>query len=473
MIKVKSKRPGDAHAYFELLRIYYPTYEAEGADLVMTLVEEPDEDLVNVLFSDLGQVFFKSFKREDDPMDQRHKVARWLARDLKTDKKVPSKWGILTGTRPIKFAIKKGRGHSPEDLVDFLATDYLVDRDLADLLVAIAQLELKEVGALSKKDYGLYINIPFCPSRCSYCSYPTLVSYQEADQRTYLALLKKEMEGLFQEMAAYPAIIYIGGGTPTSLTTPLLGDLLDYIGSFSQGLENPEITLEAGRPDTLDREKMALISQSPVTRISINPQTMSNSVLKGVGRPHSKEDILRTYDMARNLGMDNINMDLILGLPGEDEAGFLDSLGQVIDLGPENITIHTLSFKNGSKLFEKTGIAIKNYSQLTNGAYALCKKNAYDPYYLYRQKRIIGNGENIGYAKAGHTCLYNMMMMEELATVIGVGMSSTSKIRTYGQGPGGEIKKFSNYRNYRDYTEKIDEIIKKKAYVLKEMGWTR
>lgn len=465
MIRVKTKREGDRQAYFELLRIYYPSYE-EGPDLHMDVKEEGSCLAARLAFPD--RVFETSLKTWGDHIEDRHALARWLVRDVKGPGRVPSKWGILTGTRPVKFALKRLETYGPDKLVAHLRDHYLLDEDLAGFLVDLAGLELDMTRDLDPEDYALYINIPFCPSRCHYCSYPTMVTYETRDLEAYMASLFREMDLVLGALGRGPSLVYVGGGTPTSLTLPLMEGLLDRLGSL-EGVR--EFCLEAGRPDTLGEDMLDLLASSHVTRLSINPQTALDRTLDLMGRPHTFEDIRRVYQEARARGFDNINMDLILGLPGEDEEDFLKSLDRVIGLGPENITIHTLSYKNGSKLFERGGARMKKTSQLDNGALEACQEAGYSPYYLYKQKRILGNAENIGYTRPTYACIYNMVMMEELATVIGLGMGSTSKILNIGGPSKKRIAKGTNYRNLKDYEEDLDKMVEKKLGVLKEMGW--
>lgn len=330
-------------------------------------------------------------------------------------------------------------------------------------LIEIGLRELKLTKHLDPLGHSLYINIPFCPSRCDYCSYPTIVHYDEERLDDYLKFLKYEIRETYSDLNLKPTTVYIGGGTPSVLNSRQIGDLLSFLRDLSRDVE---FTFEAGRPDTLNEEKLGLLSDFGVNRISINPQSMKQKTLERIGRRHSVSDTIEIYEAARKYNFHTINMDLILGLPGEDEGDFMDSLRAVQSLNPENITIHTLSFKNGSKLFEREGHLVKDIYDIESRIDKFCDQASYRPYYLYRQKRILGNGSNTGYSLVGHECLYNIIMMEERQSVLAMGMGSTSKIYTR----ENKLKKFTNYRNMKDYKDRIDELILKKRRLLEAGG---
>ncbi|MDO5300903.1 MAG: coproporphyrinogen dehydrogenase HemZ [Tissierellia bacterium] len=447
MIRIQGANHSEQHTYYELLRILFPTYEQEE-DLFFTVDREQG---YRVTAEIQNKRVVEEFHGEDDAATK-EAVARWMVRELDLPKKQYSPWGILTGVRPIKFALLHDL--SGEEGVRELVEHYLLDSLLAETVVKIADEERRRFQGshfMKKGHFSLYINIPFCASRCSYCSFPTVVHSSRGEIHDYVSALLTELEITLAATERAPDTIYIGGGTPTSIPVGELERLLKALEThIPQG--GLEFTVEAGRPDSLSGEMLALLAAHPVNRMSINPQTMKNETLERIGRPHTAEDILRSYDEARRMGDWSINMDLIVGLPGETFGDFQDTLEKIHQLGPDDLTIHALSLKNGSKIFEQQGVQIHPITEWTQYALRENLKKGYEPYYLYRQKRILGNAENIGYATRGHESLYNMIMMEELQTVLGVGMGATSKIRLEPEKlVGGRMEKFTNYRNLRDY----------------------
>lgn len=460
MIKILNINSGDAHIIFELLRIYFPYYE-ENEFLIVSLEKINEQSLIQISFPE--KTFTKKIKEKEKTKEFRIIIAKWIINNIDDSKKVESSWGILTGIRPIKFVQKLRKSFDDLVVKKKLVSEYYISEDLVDLLMEIAQQESILTKNINRNGYSLYINIPFCPSRCHYCSYPTIKSNNRESIRIYMNSMLKELKFILDKMEYSPDTIYIGGGTPTSIPIPELKKVLDMLKEYSV---KQEFTLEAGRPDTLSKDMLELLSSYDITRLSINPQTMSDKTLRRMGRNHTSEDVKEVYKEARLLKEWQINMDLILGLPGENIYNLKYSLDEILKLNPENITIHTLSMKNGSKLFEKNLVPFKEVKDLENYSLNTLKENLYIPYYMYRQKRILGNGVNIGYAKKGFESLYNMIMMEEIQSIIGVGMSSTSKILDLNK---NSINKFSNYRNLRDYTEKIDDIILKKNKILEAL----
>lgn len=457
MIKINNLNSGDAHFFFELLRIYFPYYE-ENEDLILSLASEDNSNIIKIEFP--NNSFFLNLEKNICGNEFRKFAGSWIVHSVKDQYKVESPWGILTGIRPIKFVQKLRKENSNKQTFEKLTKDYLLSQDLAKLIIDIAVLESSRTCDLDKYGYSLYINIPFCPSRCHYCSYPTIKNQDKNVISRYMELLMLELKNVL-EVLDLPTSIYIGGGTPTSIPIKELDVLLNYLDKFSIG---QEYTLEAGRPDTLSKEMLEMVASHKVNRISINPQSMVDKTLNLMGRKHNSLDIINGMSLARNIGNWDINMDLILGLPGEGKDEILYTLEKVIDLEPENITVHTLSLKNGSKLFEKNLVEFREMEDLEKMCLTNLTSASYIPYYMYRQKRILGNGMNIGYSKVNKESIYNMIMMEELQSVIGFGMSSTSKILFPDQ---DRLEKFSNQRNLRDYEKNIDIIIEKKLKLLK------
>lgn len=346
-------------------------------------------------------------------------------------------WGILTGVRPAKIAgglLKNGKGILKTKKI--LRDEYFLHPQKAALATAVAATEYKITRKMPKDTCSLYISIPFCPSRCAYCSFvsyttPRLLSMIDE----YLEALLHDLDHTFaiiKEIGLTITTIYIGGGTPTTLNESQLRILFDKIKQNINTDELLEFTLEAGRPDTITVGKLKIAKESGVTRISVNPQTLNDEVLREIGRRHTVDDFYRAYDIAKKSGIKDINIDLIAGLPSDDFKNFSDTVDKIIELNPTNITVHTFSVKKASDVLRQNsniysaggGDAAKSvaYSQLQT------KFSGYKPYYMYRQKNTVGNLENVGYCKEGHEGLYNIFMMEEVQTIFAVGAAAVTKL---------------------------------------------
>jgi len=348
-----------------------------------------------------------------------------------------SPWGILTGVRPAKIATEMLQKCSDtKEARKELVNEYFINPKKASLILNIAQHEEKLIKTLPEKLCSLYISIPFCPSRCAYCSFVSYSTKKLLDLLTpYVARLKEDIKrtvDLISELGLSIATVYIGGGTPTILSEEQLEDLLSHVASLVAVDSLMEYTLEAGRPDTISEGKLAVAKKYGVTRISVNAQTMNNDILRGIGRNVSAEQFYKAYDIAKRSGIKYINTDLIAGLPGEGFSSFSDSVDKIIALEPDNITVHTFCVKNSSDIIN-TGIEIYSrtggetaksveYSQLK------CKNAGYIPYYIYRQKNSVGNLENVGFAKKGAEGLYNIFMMEEIHSIFACGAGAVTKL---------------------------------------------
>lgn len=346
-------------------------------------------------------------------------------------------WGILTGVRPAKIADELVEsGKTLLEVRDILCKEYFVNPKKASLLCDISQNERRLINSLGKRSCSLYISIPFCPTRCAYCSF---VSYSTKRLLSmvddYLVQLCKDIDRIFTHIKRYGfelVTIYIGGGTPSILTPAQLGMLLDTLNRNTDVKALREFTLEAGRPDTITAEKLKVAVDGGVNRISVNPQTLNDTVLESIGRRHTVKDFFNAYNIARESGVKYINTDLIAGLPGESFSSFSRSVDQIIKLRPENVTFHTFCVKkasdflrNGTEIYSRkggeTGKSV-DYAQVS------ASLNGYVPYYIYRQKNTVGNFENVGYALPGAECLYNVFMMEEVHTVFAAGAGAITKM---------------------------------------------
>ncbi len=374
-------------------------------------------------------------------------------------------WGMLTGVRPSKIATELLlRGMSKSRVRKALTNDYLVIPKKAALATDVAIREQEIIGNPQRRDCSIYVSIPFCPTRCSYCSFVSYTSKRLLSLiPAYLELLCEEIRRKFsviRELGLNVLSVYIGGGTPTILDAAQLKTLLETINENIDVSSLREFTLESGRPDTIDAEKMAIAAAYGITRVCVNPQTLCDQVLQGVGRNHTAEDFYRAYDIARASGIKCINTDLIVGLPGDDFATFFATFDEIIRLDPENITVHTFCVKRAAEILREG----KRAYNLRGGDAGKCidysqiraAEAGYLPYYMYRQKNMVGNYENVGFAKPGSECLYNIYMMEEVHSIFAVGAGAVTKLVDYspeGTGKKSVIKRLFNPKYPYEYLE--------------------
>lgn len=376
-------------------------------------------------------------------------------------------WGALSGVRPAKLPTKwMRRGVTPSAARALLIDLYQLSPARADLTMTCAQESLKASASLAPDEVSLYVGIPFCPSRCLYCSFISAAVNQ------CLPLVGPFADALCREIEAAGRLlrrrekavrtVYVGGGTPTTLSPEQLDTVLTALETGMDLSHCTEFTVEAGRPDTITPEKLAVLAAHTVDRVSVNPQSMDDSVLKQMGRPHTGEDIRQAYAQVRAAGSFTVNMDLIAGLPGDSPEGFARSLREVIDMAPENITVHTLALKKGSRLTENPQ-ALPTDTQvetMLDGAWAALRSASYSPYYLYRQKYMSGSFENVGWAKPGTESLYNIVMMEELHSVLALGGGAVTKII---DPASGALTRYPNPKYPKEYLERISQIIEERS----------
>ncbi len=374
-------------------------------------------------------------------------------------------WGILTGVRPSKLmrrlADKKGDGAA----LGIFENEYLVSEQKSRLALAVAKTQKRAVSLNTPDSFSLYVSIPFCPTRCSYCSF---VSHSIASAKKlipdYIRLLCREIDflaHLARNAGLQLETVYIGGGTPTSLSAEDLKKITDTLGASFDMSRAREFTVEAGRPDTIDREKLTVLKNAGVTRISINPQTFSDAVLKNIGRPHTGADAVEKYLLARDVGFDCINMDFIAGLTGDTYAGFCESIEKAVALAPENITVHTLALKRSASLVteHETDSVCRDTARMTDFAQKTLTAAGYEPYYMYRQSKSIGNLENIGWSKPGTESLYNIYMMEELHSVVACGGGAVTKLTSFG---GEKVERIYIFKYPYEYIDRFDELLERK-----------
>ncbi|KKM09288.1 coproporphyrinogen III oxidase [Clostridiales bacterium PH28_bin88] len=384
--------------------------------------------------------------------------------------KEPGPWGIFTGIRPTKIVHRLlDRGCNREQTVEILCRDYAVRAGKAELITGIAlrQRPLLLPLANNPGQVSVYIGIPFCPTRCLYCSFP---AYSLNRHRQWVApfteVLLAEIRAVGEELCHHNLevqSIYFGGGTPTSLAAEQLAELLEAANLYLRTAGTVEFTVEGGRPDTLSLERLRICAGAGVTRLSINPQSMQERTLKVIGRDHSVEDVYRAVEAARNVGFPVLNMDVIVGLPGEGVADVESTMEHIKGLAPENVTVHTLAVKRASRLLDELSNHPLPTGEEAAAMWEVTRKYAAGsgmvPYYLYRQKRMLGNLENVGYALPGRECVYNIQMIEERQTVIGLGAGAGSK---WVNPRDGSLINQYNPKDPQDYIRRLPELIKRK-----------
>lgn len=389
----------------------------------------------------------------------------------------PSPWGIMTGIRPTKVVHRLlDLGWDKGAVKNYLQANYALREDKAKLITSVVEVQrpLLLSKEQTKKLLGIYIGIPFCPSRCLYCSFPSYSIKRHQDMvDPFLKALLEEIKVIGKAIKSQGLLvqsIYLGGGTPTSLSYDQLQLLLQAIQQYLKTPSTLEITVEGGRPDTLNDDVFALLADSGVTRLSINPQSMNQKTLDIIGRAHTVEDIYRACEAARKYPFSTLNMDLIIGLPGETIEDVAQTMGSVLQLQPENITVHALALKRASNLKQRlaefplleTKTAVAMWQETAQGAATLGQR----PYYMYRQKQMVGNLENIGYALPGHECIYNIQMIEERQTIIGLGVGAGSK---WVDPATLTLVNEYNAKDPKQYVARLDEYIGRKLKHLKEL----
>ncbi|WP_042410734.1 coproporphyrinogen III oxidase [Saccharococcus caldoxylosilyticus] len=387
-------------------------------------------------------------------------------------------WGVLTGIRPVKLLHKMLRsGLSKDEAHRQLREDYLVTEEKIQLMQDIVDRQLTVVPDLYDlaQEVSIYIGIPFCPTKCAYCTFPAYaINGRQGSVDAFLAGLHYEMRAIgrfLKERGINITTIYYGGGTPTSITAEEMDQLYEEMYESFPNVERVrEITVEAGRPDTITPEKLNVLKKWNIDRISINPQSYIQETLKAIGRHHTVDETIEKFHLAREMGMNNINMDLIIGLPGEGLKEFSYTLAETEKLMPESLTVHTLSFKRASEMTKnkaKYKVADRDeISEMMRAAQEWTKRHGYVPYYLYRQKNILGNLENVGYALPGKESIYNIMIMEEQQSIIGLGCGASSK---FVDPKTRKITRFANPKEPKVYNEHFVHYTEEKLKMMEEL----
>lgn len=380
-------------------------------------------------------------------------------------------WGSLTGIRPTKIALSRlEEGWKEEEIRSFMKKNYLASDEKIDLSIEIAAREKMLLEPLDyDRGYSLYVGIPFCPTTCLYCSFTSYpISKWKGRTGLYLEALFKEMEYVADKMKGRPLdTIYFGGGTPTALPAEDIDAILTKLDQLFDTENALEFTVEAGRPDSITEEKLRVLRDHGITRISINPQTMNQKTLDLIGRRHTVEMVKEKFLMARELGFDNINMDLIMGLPEEDLDDVRHTLEEIEALRPDSLTVHSLAIKRAARLNmfkeEYGGLKINNTPEMIAMSEACARRLGMEPYYLYRQKNMAGNFENVGYSLPGKACIYNILIMEELQTIAACGAGTTTKVVFPAE---NRRERCENVKEVEQYISRIDEMIGRKERIL-------
>lgn len=477
MIQIQCKETLYTYNLYHITKAFFPNAE------IKQCVDAEQEPLVRIELDD-GSCFlldakeFEENKKKEDAQEKKKIVTKMVYRFLSEKTGQEMAWGMLTGVRPTKLAMHQmENGMNEAQAKAFLQEVYCVSEKKARLAVDIA---CREKALLSKLDYlngfSLYVGIPFCPSICSYCSFSSSpIDVWSPRMDDYLKALCIELHYIAKETEGKTLnTIYIGGGTPTTLTAKQLEKLLNVIDELflneERGAELLEYTVEAGRPDSITKEKLEVLCSHPVTRISVNPQTMQQKTLDLVGRKHSVQAVKDIFHLARELGFDNINMDLIAGLPGENAEDMRDTLRQIEELSPDSLTVHSLAIKRAARMAQEQPVRDLHteITEMVEDAAKTAEKLGLVPYYLYRQKNIAGNFENVGYAKADKAGIYNILIMEEKQTIYAAGAGATTKIvlpekiKTE-NGKETNLIRIENVKNIEEYIARIDEMIKRKS----------
>ncbi len=448
----------------KLVRIFLPNekievvYDEKCTDWnLFTAVD--DKITVKVHFSDFE-------KDETAPLcdDNEMQMGRMVYSFFSEYTGFTPKWGVLTGVRPSKLLINTEQKIGRKKTEEYFLNELLVSREKFDLARTVADYEEKIISTSAENSFSLYVSIPFCPSRCSYCSF---VSHSIENEKarnllpTYVEKLVEELQitgKIAKENNLQLESIYIGGGTPTTLSADQLQQIITVITNDFDLSVCREFTVEAGRPDTITKEKLSVLKNSPVDRISINPQTFNDSVLKEVGRCHTAKDTEDIFSMAREMGFQNINMDLIAGLPTDTLEGFKHSLDTALSLNPENITVHTLAVKRAANIDKVSVKNAETVSQMLDYTYNKLS-SLYHPYYMYRQSKSAGSLENVGWAKENKECIYNIFMMEECHTILSCGGGAVTKLKAP---RGDEIERIFNYKYPFEYINDFEELVNRK-----------
>ncbi|SCW45759.1 oxygen-independent coproporphyrinogen-3 oxidase [Paenibacillus tianmuensis] len=502
-MKIEFERVGfgkQANELFHIGKLFFEEVEAvygrtDDARLHIRVEVEADETKrvirakVGLTDRETGAAYETDHERAMDARDAGHKrtvkrsVGYGLLQVLREYTGLEQAWGILTGVRPTKLMHNMMMKQPIESCKQTLRDEYLVTEPKVELLAGIAERQLKVIPDLFHLDreVSIYIGIPFCPTKCAYCTFPAYdIRGNNGSVEAFLEGLHYEIREIgrwMREAGVGITTIYWGGGTPTSITAEQMDALFVTMHESFPAMDRVrELTVEAGRPDTITEDKIEVMKRWKVDRISINPQSFTQATLDAIGRHHTVTETIEKFKLARELGLNNINMDLIIGLPNEGMAELQRTLDQTVELLPESLTVHTLSFKRASKMTKNKSeyeVAERDeIAEMIRAASEWTERHGYKPYYMYRQKNILGNQENVGYSLEGFESLYNILMMEERQTIIGLGCGAVSKVLypkvEHEDGYDQRIERLPNPKEPSFYNEAYQEYVDKKIRLLND-----
>ena len=471
-IKVKINKSEREYDVYALLTSFFPGTEVvtsendnEACDGVFSIDENGKNVKLSISFEDIiKETEFAITSTDKDSAKKEFGLKLYDFLVEATGFELP--WGNLTGIRPTKLIRTMIEESGEENVRERAYSERRLRGKKLELGIDIAKREIDIMSRLHETDgYSVYVGIPFCPSTCLYCSFTSNPIFKYKDKiKNYLQAIKKELGWDVSHMSdRYLDTIYIGGGTPTTLSPEELDELLGYITNILPMENVREFTIEAGRADSITKEKLEVIKKYPITRISVNPQTMSDKTLKTIGRNHTVQQFVDAFNLVREAGFDNINSDIILGLPGETVEDVKHTIDELIKLAPDSLTVHSLAIKRASRLkrwMDENELEITmDYEEAMRICAEGAKAMGLNPYYLYRQKQMAGNLENTGYSKPGKEGLYNILIMEEIQSIVAMGAGSVSKCVH----ANGLIERCDNVKDIDLYLEKIDDMINRKT----------
>ena len=466
-IKIKLNNMKYRYDVYQMFNIYFPLDEIKFLD---------DGDyIVNILD---GKIEFKygEYYNESKILENiKEDIKKLVFSSLKELTKEEYPGGILVGIRPSKIALKYlEEGKTEEEIIKIFEIKHLASKKKAKLCIEIAKTEEKFVNKESNS-IAIYIGMAFCPTRCFYCSFAAnpIVGNKKLVNPYLQALIKEisAMKKYVNDRKLNIESVYFGGGTPTAVNNEEFEDVMKEVyEAFVKDKNLKEFTVECGRPDSITSEKLQTMKTYDVTRISINPQTMNDDTLKMIGRGHTSAQVIEKFNLARSMGFNDINMDMIIGLPGEGIKEVLHTKNEILKLKPDSLTVHGLSLKRASILYEnfilKKGIQVKKQEELAQmyeESRILAQELGLHPYYMYRQKNMVGNMENLGYSRKGAECIYNIEMIEDKQTIIALGADAVSKVVFLNE---NRIERFANIKDIKEYCNRIDEMIQGKINLL-------
>ncbi len=465
-MKIILKNHNEEYAVREIVGSFFPKVKLEFTNDI------PQNE--NYIYSEVQSnkkivciAFADGIKREShiyNDVTDKTKIKKSIYECLSQITGITLPWGLLTGIRPAKI-IREFRRSGGKNASDFLVTEYETEKSKAKLAEDVETVESIYIDNMYQNGISLYIGIPFCPTRCLYCSFTSQsIAFSNKLTEPYVEALKKEIKAISSNefvISRKIETIYFGGGTPSALSSSQIDDILNCIEAHFNLEYVKEITFEAGRPDTICEDKLHVLLKHKVTRISINPQTVNDNTLKKIGRNHSSDDFFRSFELARSLGFSHINSDIIAGLPDETESDFEKTLDSLCGIHPESITVHTMSIKHGSYLDMNydtySPTAASTVNNMLSLAHERLKNLGMHPYYMYRQKNMLGNLENVGYCLPSHECIYNIYIMEEVQNIVALGAGGSTKLIG-----NNSIERVFNVKEVYDYIHRIDEMINRK-----------